>query len=46
MYLQDSMNKRNNPGGKYYVPQKLDSPASGDVTDPHETAVIIQIKDW
>ena len=45
MYLQDSRNKRNNPGGKYYESVKPGNPAS-NVTSPHRTVVTIPIKEW
>ena len=45
MYLQDSRNKRNNPGGKYYESVKPGNPAS-NVTDPQRTIVTIPIKQW
>ncbi len=45
MYLQDSRNKRNNPGGKYYESVKPGNPAS-NVTSPHRTVVTIPIKQW
>jgi len=44
-YSKDSMNHRNNPGGKYYEPSKLANPDS-NVTNPHRTPVKIQIKEW
>ena len=45
MYLQDSRNKRNNPGGKYYESVKPGNPAS-NVTGPQRTVVTIPIKQW
>ena len=45
MYLQDSRNKRNNPGGRYYEPVKPGYPAS-NVTGPQRTVVTIPIKQW
>ena len=45
MYLQDSRNKRNNSGGKYYESVKPGNPAS-NVTSPHRTVVTIPIKQW
>jgi hypothetical protein len=45
MYLQDSRNKRNNPGGKYYESVKPGNPAS-NVTSPHRTVVMIPINQW
>ena len=45
IYLQDSRNKRNNPGGKYYESVKLGNPAS-NVTYPHRTVVTIPVIQW
>ena len=45
MYLQDSRNKRNNPGGRYYESVKPGYPAS-NVTGPQRTIVTIPIKEW
>jgi hypothetical protein len=45
MYLQDSRNKRNNPGGKYYESVKPGNPAS-NVTSPHRTVVTIPVNQW
>ena len=45
MYLQDSRNKRNNPGGRYYEPVKPGYPES-NVTGPQRTVVTIPIKQW
>ena len=45
MYLQDSRNKRNNPGGKYYESVKPGNPAS-NVTGPQRTVVTIPINQW
>ena len=45
IYLQDSRNKRNNPGGRYYESVKLGNPAS-NVTYPHRTVVTIPVIQW
>ena len=45
MYLQDSRNKRNNPGGRYYEPVKPGYPDS-NVTGPQRTVVTIPISQW
>jgi len=45
MYLQDSRNKRNNTGGKYYESVKSGNPAS-NVTSPHRTVVTIPVIQW